>query len=256
MRNDVIKYLASGHDGITIENETPRDLSCISNDMALLNAYDSINVQQEKIIKNSTVGSEPENEARPRDNDQGGAAINASNHINSELAKEGTSSDIMVTVNSYSITNILKTWALSETNVPKSSVLNLLKQLHRIYNELPKSFYSLLPRPQLSYQNMQEDLYVHFPNWTKCLKDALCYFYRNLINETAIEYLINIDGLPLFEHSPDYIIYPILVSIYIKQKMQPICAGIYCSEKLTNREMPPSDVFLEKFLDDLSVLKS
>ena len=38
--------------------------------------------------------------------------------------------------------------------------------------------------------------------------------------------------------------------------MQPICAGIYCSEKLTNREMPPSDVFLEKFLDDLSVLKS
>ena len=118
MRNDVIKYLASGHDDITIENETQRDMSCISNDMALLNAYDS-NVQQEKIIKNSTVGSEPENEARPRDNDQGGAAINASNHINSELAKEGTSSDIMVTVNSYSITNILKTWGLFETNVPK-----------------------------------------------------------------------------------------------------------------------------------------
>ena len=148
LRNDVIKYLASGHDGITIENETPRAMSSISNDMAVLNA-DSINVQQEKIIENSTVDSEPENEAKPRDNDQAGAAINASNHINSELAKEGTSSDIMVTENLYSITNILKTWAVSETNVPKSSVSNLLKQLHRIHNELPKSFYSLLPRPQL-----------------------------------------------------------------------------------------------------------
>ena len=63
-------------------------MSSISNDMALLNAYDSIDVQQEKIIENSTVDSEPENEARPRDNDQGRAAINASNHINSELAKE------------------------------------------------------------------------------------------------------------------------------------------------------------------------
>ena len=69
LKNDVIKYLASGHDGITIENETPRDMSSISNDMALLNAYDSINVQQEKIIENGTVDSEPENEARPRDND-------------------------------------------------------------------------------------------------------------------------------------------------------------------------------------------
>ena len=257
MKNDVIKYLASGHDGITIENETPRDMSSISNDMALLNAYDSINVQQEKIIENGTVDSEPENEARPRDNDQGGVAINASNHINSELSKEGASSDVMVTENLYSITNILKTWALSETNVPKSSVSNLLRQLHRIHNELPKSFHSLLPRPQLSYQNMQEGLYVHFPNWTKCLKDALCYFYRNLITDIAIEYylIINIDGLPLFEHSPDYKIYPILVSIY-KTKMQPICAGIYCSEKSTNREMPPSNVFLQKFLDDLSVLKS
>ena len=143
-------------------------MSSISNDMALLNAYDSINVQQEKIIENSTVDSKPENEAKPRDNDQGGAAINASNHIDSELAKEGILLDVMETENSYSITNILKTWALSETNIPKSSVSNLLKQLHRIHNKLPKSFYSLLPRPrrqrrrrprpQLSYQKMQEGL--------------------------------------------------------------------------------------------------
>ena len=82
----------------------------------------------------------------------------------------------------------------------------------------------------------------------------MCNFYKNLITDTAIEYhvIINIDGLPLFEHSPDYKIYSILVSIY-KTKMQPICAGVYCSKKSTNREMPPSDVFLQELLDDLSL---
>ena len=35
--------------------------------------------------------------------------------------------------------------------------------------------------------------------------------------------------------------------------MQPICAGVYCSKKSTNREMPPSDVFLQELLDDLSL---
>ena len=45
-------------------------------------------MQQENIIGNITVDREPGNKARPRDNDQARAQINASEHISSELIKE------------------------------------------------------------------------------------------------------------------------------------------------------------------------
>ena len=38
--------------------------------------------------------------------------------------------------------------------------------------------------------------------------------------------------------------------------MRPICAGIYCTEKSKNREMPLPQNFLKQFLDDLDELKS
>ena len=39
-------------------------------------------------------------------------------------------------------------------------------------------------------------------------------------------------------------------------KMQPLCAGIYCSEKSTNREMPAPEILLQQFLDDVKEIQS
>ena len=95
--------------------------------------------------------------------------------------------------NVFTITDVLRTWALTEINVPKVSVSRLLSSLHPFHNELPKSFYALLPRPQLSFQCMQEGQYVHFPNWTKSFKDILVHNYYNVASVIEYYLLINID---------------------------------------------------------------
>ena len=152
------------------------------------------------------------------------------------------------------IKQMITTWALNEVRVPKSSISRLLKGLHSIHSELPKSFKTLLPSPKLTYKPMLAGKYVYFPNWLSVLPNALIYFYGHLCN---VEFflLINVDGLPLFGHSPNYKLYPILVSIY-RCKMRPICVGVYCTEKSSNREMPPAEILLQDFLWDLIQLRS
>ena len=138
-----------------------------------------------------------------------------------------------------SITQIIKNWAINEVNVPKSAVSRLLASLHSIHKELPKSFKTLLPSPHLLYEPMQEGRYVHFPNWTSCLKQMLLHIYGPSNNIGVVSYflIVNVDGLPLFQHSPDFKLYPILLTIY-GFKMRPLCAGIYCSQKSTERCLP------------------
>ena len=113
---------------------------------------------------------------------------------------------------------------------------------------------SLLPSPKLTYKPMLAGKYVYFPNWLSALTNALIYFYGHLCN---VEFflLINVDGLPLFGHFPDYKLYPILVSI-CRCKMRPICVGIYGTEKSSNREKPPAEILLQDFLWDLNQLRS
>ena len=45
--------------------------------------------------------------------------------------------------------------------------------------------------------------YAYFSNWLLALTNALVYFYSHL-HDVEFSLLINVDGLPLFEHSPDY----------------------------------------------------
>lgn len=92
---------------------------------------------------------------------------------------------------------------------------------------------------------MGEGEYVHLPNWIPSLKDML-----PLCNSFTYNLIVNIDGLPLFSSSPNHKLYPILVSLY-KVKMRPLCAGIYSSGKSFNQEMPPTHIYLKKFLKDV-----
>ena len=97
--------------------------------------------------------------------------------------------------------------------------------------------------------------YCHFPNCTSALKTLLDFYFKDSKcgNRITCFLLINIDGLPLFRHSPGYNLYPILVSIYGISN-RPLCAGIYCSMKSKNREMPSPSTMPPKFLDDLDYL--
>ena len=160
-------------------------------------------------------------------------------------------------VKNPTITEIIKNWAINEVNVPKSSISRLLVGLHSIHNELPKSFKTLLPNPQLLFEPMQDGRYVHFPNWTTCLRKLLFHIYGSSDNTGTVDYflIVNVDGLPLFRHSPDFKLYPILVTIF-GFKMRPLCAGIYSSQQSLNREMPFPEILLRQFLYDIRDLQS
>ena len=131
--------------------------------------------------------------------------------------------------------------------------------MHSIHNELPKSYKALLPHLQLFFQPIQGGQYVHFSNWSLCLKKLILHIHGlSDSSGTGIkEYylIVNVDGLLLFQHSPDFKLYPILITIY-QCKMRPLCAGIYCSQQSRNREMPPPELLLKQFLDDISNLQS
>ncbi|XP_078487356.1 uncharacterized protein LOC144745231 [Ciona intestinalis] len=154
---------------------------------------------------------------------------------------------------SSSIKEVIKFWALNEPSMPKSSLTNLLKLIHPFHNELPKSSKTLLPCPKLEYNAMGKGEYVHFPNWISALKSVLTRFLIDEVPTVNYQVIVNIDGLPLFTHSPDYKLYPILLSVY-SIAMRPICVGVYCTNKSNNREMPDLTVFLKDFLRDMNCL--
>lgn len=149
------------------------------------------------------------------------------------------------------ITEELAKWARSEPNVPRSSVDHLLKILKPHLPTLPLSVDTLIPSMKLQYEDMGGGKYVHFANWTKVLRELL-----TLHNTKSGNYdlKINIDGLPLFKSSPNYKLYPIILLVQ-NISCRPICAGIYSTEKSTNREIPDPQIFLHKFLKDLKELK-
>ena len=166
-------------------------------------------------------------------------------------------SNSLLCTSSSSIEHILSQWAMEERNVPKLSITRLLKKLNVVFDELPKTLHELLSKPKLAYEKMLDGEYCHFPNWINALKALLDFYFKDYESGSTINYylLINIDGLPLFRHSPDFKLYPILISVY-GINMRPLCAGLYCSNKSKNREMPTPSVLLPKFLNDMDCLFS
>jgi len=143
-------------------------------------------------------------------------------------------------------------WCVLEPNVPHAAVTRLLQSLYKFHPELPKTYQTLLPKPDLQYEPMEEGLYVHMPNWITSLKEMLNSI-RSDSNNVNYSIVVNVDGLPLFKSTPNYKLYPILITIH-NIKMRPICVGIYCTEKSLNREMPSTFVYLQKFLEDVKSL--
>ena len=151
---------------------------------------------------------------------------------------------------------LLRFWVLNEVNVPKRSVTNLLKLLRTFQKDLPQSFKTLLPTPKLQYKKFDEGKYVHFDNWTSALKQTLLHSINADSSPNIKKYflIINIDGASIVNHCPNFKLFPLLVTIYGCENMTPICAGLYCSNKSSQRNLPTIHVFLKQFLDDVKFL--
>ena len=80
-------------------------------------------------------------------------------------------------------TEEIKNWVLNETNVPKAAVTRLLHVLKKFHPELPVSFKTLLPTPNLSYETMYSGMYVHFLNWKTALENILNQKYHSKNSE-------------------------------------------------------------------------
>ena len=156
---------------------------------------------------------------------------------------------------STSIQQIVSQWAVEELNVPKQSVTRLLQKLTLVFGKLSVSYHGLVSLPHLVHERMLSGEYCHFSNRTSALKTLLDFYFKRSAKDSTITYflLVNVDGLPLFRHSSDYKSYHILVSIY-GISMRSLCVGIYCCNKSENREIPPTFIFLPKFLDDINDL--
>ena len=143
---------------------------------------------------------------------------------------------------------------MKEVNVSKSSVTSLLKGLNYFNLQLPSRFSGLLPYPRLVYTPILGGKYVHIMQ--DSLLTILSSYYNYEDCPKVIEYyvIVNIDGLPLFKHSPDYKLYPILIQVY-KIPMRPISVGFFSTDKCPHREMPSPELFLKRFLSELSKFK-
>jgi len=151
------------------------------------------------------------------------------------------------------VCQILEDWALTEPNVSKQAISRLCKSPNCVLPEVPCSYSGLIGQPQSNYARMCNGEYCHFPNWMESLKSLLMFHFNSCTGAVNYYLLINCDGLPLFRHSPDYKLNPILVSFF-GVSMRPLCAGVYCTEQSKQREMPHPAIFLKQFLEDIQSL--
>ena len=134
--------------------------------------------------------------------------------------------------------------------MPHVAVTRLLQCLNNFHPQLPKTYHTLFPPLTLQYEPMNDGLYVHIPNWIPSLQDMLLCFSVTVSSDTSTYCLaVNKNDPSLFSSSPDCKSYPILITVH-KIKMHPLCAGIYCTEPSSNREMLLTYVFLKKCLED------
>ena len=85
-------------------------------------------------------------------------------------------------------------------------------------------------------------------------KILLLHIHGTSDNSGIIAYylVVNVGGLPFLNHSLNFNLHLILVSIY-QCEMRPLCAGVY-SKKSKNRKMPFLEILIKQFFDDINDL--
>ena len=94
---------------------------------------------------------------------------------------------------------------------------------------------------------MYHGRYAHFNNLIESMGKYLDHikFHGNDVSIT-----INVDGIPLFNDGRNSHAYPILVRL-CESPPKIFCAGIYLSEDAISNKMPPVDMFLKQFVEEM-----
>ena len=138
--------------------------------------------------------------------------------------------------------------------IPDVSVNRLLAILQSRFPTLPTTVKTLLKPIPTDIIPMHHGGYAHYDNWIAGLPKFITVNFNEILS-CKITLVVNIDGVPLYNKSRFYSAYQILVQVLeFSQKI--FCAGIYCSDTVDSKSMPPIEILLKKFSHDIDNLES
>ena len=152
---------------------------------------------------------------------------------------------------SFHLESKLRNWVSNEKNISSKSVTRLLRSLHGTFPSLPKTAHTLKQETKHPVIEIGGGEYAHL-DWIDALKGVIENEFT--VGPKIINLLVNIDGLPLYRNTSKYTTYPILVSPLQFPKYV-LTVGVYCSNKLKLKGMPPVPDLLEQFINDLKSLR-
>ena len=99
----------------------------------------------------------------------------------------------------------------------------------------------------MSIFEMHNGRFAYVNDWCASLQAHLSHINYSM---KIVMLNLNIDGIPLFNDSRRFHAYPILIQVLsVPDKI--ICAGLYLFELSGKNKMPPENILLQKFLNDL-----
>ena len=154
-----------------------------------------------------------------------------------------------------SLFTVLKDWVTSEVNVPRVAVSRLLQKVNEIFPSIPKDARTLLcSKSENRLKEIDDMLYLHIGNWMETIIDYITSAIDiTEIPDRTFSFAINIDGLPIYDNSPHFHIYPILVRV-VEIPGKIFVAGIFSKEKTKHKGLISPDILLKDFIEDLEKL--
>ena len=145
----------------------------------------------------------------------------------------------------------IRKWSCNNPNIPRLAVTDLLHHLNPLFPSLPMTYTTLMKGDAYNKMiiPMYNGRYSQILNFNSALIKHL-ELIADLPDNISLN--LNVDGIPLFNDSRKHHAYPILVQV-CTHPSKVLCYGVYVSETNSNK-MPPVNIFLENFVNELSIL--
>ena len=150
---------------------------------------------------------------------------------------------------------IISDWLKNEPNVPTAAADRLLKSFATLYPHIPRDIRTLTSQTISNNFSViiTDTLFVKIENWIpSMIKHLEKNWHCGLSKKVTLA--INVDGIPIFENSPYYHFYPLLIKI-LEFPSKIFTACIFSSEKCKDISLPHPDIFFSSFIDDLNAIK-
>ena len=153
--------------------------------------------------------------------------------------------------------NIIKEW-IKDNNPSESSSNDLLRKFSSLLPGIAKTTSTLLSHTKnVTTTQMGNGRYSHMNDWKMHVLEYARYV-MNIECFAAIDFVINIDGIPFFNDRRRYTGYPILLKVCPKGICiyKIFCCGIYLSEDNVSNKMPHINILLEETIKELKKIIS